>query len=158
MKSIRILMPVVLSLTLAACATSRPTMSYVAKEITPADAVTLASDAVAHLAAPLPPAHTTLVLDAPPVAAGQADVLTPVMVEKLRERGYGVTEADAKTGPQDGQGTMLRYLASPMDNGVVLRLQYLQSEASRFYPRGADGALIPGAPFAVRNGGSAHEQ
>lgn len=158
MNKIKILMPLALSLMLAACATSRPTMSYVAKEITSADAATLAADAVTHLAGPLPPAHTTLVLDAPSPTAGQADMLTPVMVEKLRERGYGVTQADAKEGPKKEQGTMLRYLASPMDNGVVLRLQYLQREASRFYPRSSDGALMPGAPFAVRDGGGANEQ
>jgi len=158
MKNTRILLAVVLSITLAACATSRPTMSYVDKEVTPFDAITLASDAVSHLAEPLPPAHTTLVLDAPSAGKGKSDALTPILTEKLRERGYGVTEADAKTGVQDEQGTLLRYLASPMGNGVVLRLQYLQHEAARFYPRGADGALISGTPFTVRNGVPAHDQ
>lgn len=154
MQTIRILVPVALSLTLAACATApRPTMSYAAQEITATDANILASDAVAHLADPLPPAKTTLVLDAPRPESGMADVMTPAMLEKLRARGYGVVQADAEKGPQAGEGTVLRYLASPLNNGVVLRLQYEKQEASRFYPRTKDGALVPGAPFAVRNGG-----
>ncbi|EJD3148822.1 conjugal transfer protein TrbH [Salmonella enterica] len=147
----RMFLPLFAALVLSACATSRPSMSYVAAEVTSSDARTLAADAVAYLADPLPPAHTTLVLD-PPAASGQ-DVLTPAMLAALRARGYGVTVADAKTGAAAGKGTPLRYLASPLDSGVVMRLQYLGVEASRFYPRTTNGQLLSnGAPFIVRGG------
>lgn len=145
----RMLLALVAALVLSACATSRPSMSYVAKEVTAADAQILAADAVAHLADPLPPAHTTLVLD-PPATATQ-DVLTEAMVSALRARGYGVTLVDPKIGTASDHETPLRYLASPLDQGVVLRLQYQGIEASRFYPRATDGKLLSnGAPFTVR--------
>ncbi|WP_227650638.1 hypothetical protein [Klebsiella pneumoniae] len=49
-------------------------------------------------------------------------------------------------------GVPLRYIASPLDSGVLLRLQYQGIEASRYYPRGSNGQLLPGAPFTVRGG------
>jgi len=158
MKNVRISMLVALFLMLTSCNTSRSTMSYVAKEITPADALTLANDTIAHLTETLPPAHTILVIDAPKITAKQTDTLTPTMIEQLRKRGYGVMEADKKNGPQNEQGTILRYLATPMDNGVILRLQYQHIEASRFYPRGADGTLLMNTPFATRDMESTNEQ
>jgi len=158
MSNVRILMLVTLSLILASCSTYRSTMSYVAKEITPADALTITNDTIAHLKETLPPAHTILVIDAPKTDAKQTDKLTPKMLEQLRKHGYGVMEADTKNGPQNEQGTILRYLASPMDNGVILRLQYQHIEASRFYSRGADGMLIINTPFTIRNMESTNEQ
>jgi len=44
-------------------------------------------------------------------------------------------------------------LVSPLDSGVLLRLQYEGVEAARFYPRAASGALTIGAPFTVREAG-----
>jgi len=156
MKDIRVFLSLVVALALSACATtSRPSMSYVAPTVTASDAQTLADDAVQHLADPLPPARTTLVLDTP---RGANDALTASMLEKLRARGFGVTQADPQTGPKADQGTPLRYLASPLENGVVLRLQYLGREATKFYPRTADGRLLNTAPFTVREGGSTNGQ
>lgn len=139
---------IVAALLLSACATSRPTMSYVEPTVTDSDAQTLASDTVEYLADPLPPARTTLLLD-PPVSKN-SDALTTVMMTSLRERGYGVALLDPQTGNASEDGVLLRYIASPLDSGVLLRLQFQGTEASRYYPRGSDGQLLPGAPFTVR--------
>ncbi|MCC8943106.1 conjugal transfer protein TrbH [Bradyrhizobium sp. Arg68] len=150
MNRFRILIMMALVLALGACATTRPTMSFVAGGLSPADAMVLANDVATHLADSLPPAKSSLVLDPP--ASRNADVLTPVLLTKLRSAGYGVIEADPRTGAKSGEGTPVRYLVSPLDNGVVLRLQYLGVEATRFYPRSAGGALVAAGPFTVRGG------
>lgn len=149
------------ALTLGACATTpRPSASYVDPAINSADAKTLADDAAAYLSGPLPPAHTTLVID-PPAARDMSDVLTPALQIALRAKGYGIfiLSADrpsAKELPEPQTGTVLRYLANPLETGVVLRLQFHGMEASRFYQRSNDGVLLPnGFPFTV---GGANEQ
>lgn len=147
MTPIRLLFALAFALLLSACATTRPTMSYVSPELTDNDAAVLAGDTARHLADRLPPAKSTVVLDPP---AGQSDVMTAALLAKLREAGYGVVEADRQAGPKQGEGTPVRYLVSPLENGVVLRLQYLGIEASRFYPRTANGALLSSGPFTVR--------
>ena len=151
MNGLRKLLPLAAVVLLSACATSRPSMSYVAPEVTAADAQVLAAVSVAYLADPLPPARTTLVLDPP--LSGKHDALTAAMLNSLRARGYGVSLVDPKTGTAAGQGTPLRYLASPLASGVVLRLQFQGVEATRFYPRTTNGKLLSdGAPFTVRGG------
>lgn len=135
---------------LSACATSRPTMSYVEPTVTMQDARMLANDTVAFLEDPLPPARTTIIIDPP--AAKNADALTTTIVPALRARGYGVAMVDPKSGQASGSGVLLRYIASPLDSGLLLRLQYLGIEASRYYPRSYDSSLISGSPFAVRGG------
>lgn len=150
MNCLRVFSMMILVLALAACASTRPTMSYVAGGLSPADATVLATDIADHLADPLPPAKSSVVLDPP--ASQAADALTPVLLSKLRSTGYGVIVADPKTGAKPGAGTPVRYLVSPLDNGVVLRLQYLGVEATRFYPRSAGGALVAAGPFTVREG------
>jgi len=143
-----------ISLILSGCFTLRPSISYIDEEkITPADATILITDAVTYLEEVLPPAHTVLIFDAPIPGAGQNfRFFKLTMIEKLRESGYGVIEDYPWMAPEDNQGTLIRYLVSSMDNGVLLQLQYLQYEASRFYSRLQDGTLIPDAPFTVRNG------
>lgn len=137
-------------LVLSGCATSRPSMSYVEPTVSSNDALTMSREAVAYLASALPPARTTLVLDPP--AAKDHDALTAAMLPALRAQGYGVALVDPKTGQAPGQGVPLRYIASPMDRGFLMRLQYQGIEASRYYPRGSNGLLLPGAPFTVRGG------
>ena len=144
------------ALTLGACATTpRPSASYVDPAINAADAKTLADDAAAYLSGPLPPAHTTLVIDPPAARRDVADVLTPALQTALRAKGYGIfiLSADrlsAKEQLEPQAGTALRYLATPLETGVVLRLQFHGMEASRFYRRSNDGALLPNVfPFTV---------
>lgn len=149
----RIALCFLLGAALAGCSTVRPSMSYVAPEVTASDATVLAADAAEHLAPALPPAHTTLVLD-PPVTK-QNDVMTPAMIEQLRATGYGVVQVEpnrAKDAPPV-EGVPLRYLVSPLQAGVLMRLQYQGVEAARFYPRATDGSLVESAPFTVRQAG-----
>jgi hypothetical protein len=142
-------LPLAVAILLSGCAVSRPTTSYVAPELTAADAQVLAADSVAYLADSLPPARTTLILDPP--LSGKHDSLSALYELSFRGRGYGVLVVDPKTGVAAGQGTLLRYLASPFESGVVLRLQYQGVESTRFYPRNAGGKLLSnGAPFMVR--------
>jgi hypothetical protein len=133
---------IALSLLLSACATTRPGMSYVTPglSLSKSDAATLANDTVQYLSGAFPPAKNTLVLDTP---KGD-DALTPLLMAQLRSAGFGVIEAER------GIGVRIRYLVSPLDKGVVLRLQYLTVEAARFYPRGAGGNLLLTAPFTVK--------
>ena len=152
MARLHLIAPLAAALLLSSCVTSRLTMSYVEQTVTASDAQTLASDTVTYLADPLPPARTTIVLDPP--AAKDQDALTTAMLSELRARGYGVMLVDPQTGKAGGVGVPLRYIASSLDSGILLRLQYQGIEASRYYPRGSNGQLQSGAPFTVR--GSTH--
>lgn len=148
----RIALCILLGSALAGCTTVRPTMSYVAPEVTASDAAKLAADAAHWLATPLPPANTTIVLDPPASTAQQGDVMTPAMVEQLRATGYGVVQVprqQAKAAPPP-EGVPVRYLVSPLSTGVLMRLQYQGIEAARFYPRSTDGSLVEATPFTVR--------
>lgn len=151
----RFLLPALAALALSACATSRPSMSYVASEVTASDASTLVADAVDFLADSLPPAKTTLLLDPPAVRQGTVpDVLTPAMTDRLRARGYGVAVvADDRPAAPDKRATPLRYLVSPLDNGIVLRLQFNGQEATKLYPRTTAGTLLTSGPFLLREVG-----
>ncbi|GLR55173.1 conjugal transfer protein TrbH [Shinella yambaruensis] len=149
------LAPILLTASLlAGCATTGPGASYVAPEISAGDATVLATDAARHLAQPLAPAHTTLLLRP---ASGREEVMTPALTLSLRDAGFGVVMAPTKpqnssTTGQEAAGTALRYLVSPLDAGVLMRLQYQNTEAARFYPRATNGELSPdsAAPFTVR--------
>jgi hypothetical protein len=127
--------------------------SYVSARITaPADARLVADDAASYLTYPLPPAQTTLVLDPPQTLQG--NVMTPTLEAALRSKGYAVTQLNRHPSPAaKPKGVQLRYLVSPLDSGVLLRLQYEGVEAARFYPRAGNGALTIGAPFTVREAG-----
>lgn len=147
------------------CATYRDSMSYIEPQLSNEDIQFIVNDMVSFLADPLPPARTTLIVDLPIVISDSSNSeqstiessqynenLNDELVNALRERGYGVVIADAETGKSDIQGTPLRYLASQLDNGVVLRLQYPGHIASRFYKR-IDGKLRKESPFALKNEG-----
>ncbi|MCD2514663.1 conjugal transfer protein TrbH [Comamonas endophytica] len=146
------------ALFLSACAAPlRSSSSYVDSNINAADAITLANDAAVYLSKSLSPAKTMLVIDPPPTR-NVADELTPAMQTALREKGYGVLILSTKNPEKKEKadppaGTALRYLASPLETGVLLRLQFQGIEASRFYQRNKDGALLPnGFPFTVGGG------
>lgn len=134
------------SLMLSGCITTRPAGSFVAPGISPADATLLAKDAAVYLTTVLPPAKSTLVIQRP--AGYGDDLVSPAFMAALRAAGYGVIEAGAESSQV--VGISVRYLASPLDDGMLLRLQYGSTEAARFYPRTATGAVGIGAPFVVR--------
>lgn len=144
----------VLILLLSACSQPRPSMSWVDQDVTAHDASILAADVVTHLSNYLPPARTTLILDHP--APDPNNILTETIVGSLRGSGYGVTVVDQKSGDQKSskrpnKGTPLHYLVSQLDSGILLRLQYLETEATKFYPRTREGELSSDAvPFTLR--------
>jgi len=136
-------------LVLAACARSpRPAMSYVSSKVTSAEINTLVTDATNYLYGSLPPAQTTVLLA--PTKSRTATALSTALAEQLRATGYGVIESDTGERINAAHVVPLRYLVSRVDDGIVLHLQYHDIEASRFYPRTADGGLMLLAPFTVR--------
>lgn len=146
MKLRSLIVPLVAVTLLSACTTMRPTMSYVAPGLSAADAETIATDSVAHLASALPPAKTTIILD-----PQRSDILTVAMQEKLSARGFGVVMHNkANKGSDEQQGTQLRYISTPLEHGYALRLQYNNTEATRYYPRTTAGDITAVAPFVIR--------
>jgi hypothetical protein len=134
---------------LGGCTNMRPSESYVPPNIAASDAAKLATDTTAWLVEALPPAHTTVIID-PPTYNPQDDVLTPAIMQSLREAGYGVIELE-ENALSLPNGVVVRYLVSPITDGLILRLQYKNIEAARIYARGDDGALGSTAPFTVRS-------
>ena len=102
---------------LGACALG-PGSSYVSQVETPADAQALAADMVVFVAAQLPAASTTIVLD--PTLSDQAgNALTPAFLAALLNRGFAVAD-EGQTG---ASGTHhIRYLVTALDNGDLVRL------------------------------------
>ncbi|MFZ2316066.1 MAG: conjugal transfer protein TrbH [Gammaproteobacteria bacterium] len=143
-----LMVPIIAIFFLCSCATTRPTQSYVDSAITTNDAQVLSRDTADYLANLLPPARTTLILDPP--GRMSHDSLTITMLAALRNRGYGVTIINSKSNLSGSEGVHLRYLVSPLDGGVLLRLQYQDIESTRFYPRGTDCRILMGTPFMVR--------
>ena len=134
----------IFALMLAGCATTRPGASFVAPEVTAPDSAVLAADTTDYLRTVYPAANTTLALEAP--AGKDANALTPALNTALREAGFAVIEVAGNAE----EGQRIRYLVSPLDHGVALRLQYQGVEASRFYHRDTNGGLVAAAPFTVR--------
>lgn len=146
MKSHQLFIPLVAVSILSACTTMRPSMSYVAPGLNAQDAEIIASDSVAYLARTLPPAKTTIIID-----PKRSDILTKTMQEKLASRGFGVVELkNVKSIEEVAQGTLLRYISTPIEYGYALRLQYNNIEATRYYPRTTAGNITPVAPFVTR--------
>ncbi len=146
MKIQKLFIPLLAVSLLSACTTMRPTMSYVAPGLNTQDAETIANDSVAHLAKAFPPAKTTIIID-----PKRNDILTKTLQEKLALQGFGVVELkNIKATEEVAQGTLLRYISTPIEYGYALRLQYNNIEATRYYPRTTAGDITPVAPFIIR--------
>ena len=126
-----------------------PNTSYVSSLSAPTDATIIASGIGAFLVTQLPAASTTLVL-APTPSDQASNVLTPVLTETLREKGFAVSDAAAPASMPAGAHT-LRYWVTPLDaTGELVRLRIDGSkEASRFFVRNTAGTLQGGGPFTV---------
>lgn len=146
MKLISLIVPLVATALLSACTTMRPGMSYVAPGLNKQDAATIAADTVAHLAQNLQPAKTTIILD----PQQRTDVLTVAMQETLIARGFGVVRRNSAQMQEIEQGTPLRYISTPLEYGYALRVQYNNTEATRYYPRTTAGDITAVAPFVIR--------
>jgi hypothetical protein len=143
---LRLALPTAVVTSLAACALD-PVGSYVSQVDTPADAQVLATGMVAFVAAQLPAASSTVVLD--PTPPDQArNVLTAAFVAALRDRGFAIAD-ERQVG---AHGTRhIRYLVTPLDNGDLVRVSIDDgAQASRFFVRNTAGGLQAGGPFMVR--------
>ena len=150
-RMLRFALPLVAVSSLVACALG-PSISYVGQVDTPADAQVLAAGMVVFVAAQLPAASSTVVLD--PTPSDQAgNALTPAFVAALRDRGFAV----ANEGQASAPGTHhIRYLVTPLDNGDLVRVSIDDgAQASRLFVRNSAGGLQAGGPFMVRQAAEA---
>ena len=120
--------------------------SWVPPDLNFRRAIYIAVDAGKYLSSSLPPAKTTLVLIVP---SGR-DPLTPHLEEVLRDKGFGVVRVSPGKKKVVEKGTPLQYRVTQYDGGLLLRLRYGDTEASRWYRLDKDGWPSPSAPFTVR--------
>lgn len=132
------------ALLLGGCVSFGARSSYV-EAVTPADAPVLAADIARFVSGRLPAASTTVALDEPD-GGPTGDSLTPVLRDELRRIGFGVADAGQKAPGAHA----LRYLVTPLDPGVLVRLQVDRTTASRLWLRNSAGRLQTGSPFTVR--------
>lgn len=148
-RMLRFALPLVAVSSLVACALG-PSISYVGQVDTPADAQVLAAGMVVFVAAQLPAASSTVVLD--PTPSDQAgNALTPAFVAALRDRGFAVANEAGTPGTHH-----IRYLVTPLDNGDLVRVSIDDgAQASRLFVRNSAGGLQAGGPFMVRQAAEA---
>jgi hypothetical protein len=139
-------LPLAAAFSLAACALGAGN-SYVGQIDGPADAQVLAVGIVEFVAAQLPAASSTVVLD--PTPADQAgNAVTSAFVAALRDHGFAVADNRQTDAPGAHH---IRYLVTPLDNGDLVRVSIdSDAEASRFFVRNSAGGLQAGGPFTVR--------
>lgn len=136
---------------LAACALD-PGGSYVSRIGTPADAQVLAASMARFVAAKLPAASSTIMLE--PTPSGQAsNPLTPAFTAALRDRGFAIANRD-----QAGTAGVhrVRYLVTPLGHGDLVRVSIDgETRASRFFVRNSAGGLQAGGPLTVLDAAAA---
>lgn len=128
---------------LAGCAMPGPYDSW-AGGIQPTDAPLIASDLTDYLATAVPAGRATISVANP--TTQQASLVEPVFETALRRRGFAV----APPGPPPPGAYVVRYLISPSDLGLSVRLDAGSAEATRLYGRSPEGRLTPLGPFVVR--------
>jgi hypothetical protein len=141
-----IILAAVAALGLAGCAAMQPvTASYVAP-VTPTDTMPLVQSIASFVGDQLPVGRSTLLLEPPP-ANQQANTLTPALTTVLHARGYAIA-ADAKAAPSSHH---VRYLVTPLFDGILVRVNIDKTEGSRMFQHDKAGNLVAYAPMAVRN-------
>jgi hypothetical protein len=121
-----------LPLLLAGCGVLWPSGSYV-RDISDADARTLGPTIADYVARAIP-SHQDIHL----VTAGNADPIELVLAANLDREGIG----------EDARGQPVRYVAAPIEGGVLLRISIGDTQGgSRFYTRTANGDLLPAGPM-----------
>ena len=145
MKNIKFALYMILtSILLNGCVSMNASSSYVDK-MTPEEASVISQSITKFVAKELPVASTTLAL-MPPTGKGSA-ILTPILTYDLRHRGFAV----AQNGEPQKNIHSLQYIVTTFNNGILLRLQFDNIEASRWYSKDALGVISSdNEPFAVR--------
>jgi len=123
-----------------------PNTSYVGEIGPPGDAGAVASAMAEFVSMSLPGAPGVLLLD--PTPRDQAsNTLTPSFAAALRR--YGFTFSD-RSRPLDWSTHRVRYLVTPLDNGVLARLTIDgTTDGAQFFVRNRGGRLQPGGPFTA---------
>ena len=98
----------------------------------------LAADIAGFVVERLSATATTLSLD-----ATVGDSLTPLLRDKLRGIGFGVADA----GQNASGAHPLRYLVTPLDARLLVRLQGDRTTASCLWLRNSAGTLQAGSPL-----------
>jgi type IV secretion system protein VirB9 len=132
-----------LGLALTACATVGPNTSWVGT-LQPGDSAAIAEEMAAFLKKALPAAKSTLYLDQTKTVQG-GDLLTPMLTESLRKAGFALVSDRYPAG----NAHVVRYLVTPSQDGVLIRLAVDQAEGSEFMSRNGVGGLTKMA-FTIR--------
>jgi len=144
----RICMPALEILTVIAVSgcSIGPNTSYVGEFGQPVDAGAVATAMAEFVSMNLLGAPGVLVID--PTPSDQArNTLTPSFGVALRRYGFNVGDGRR---PLAGTVHRVRYLVTPLDNGVLARLTIDgTTEGARFFVRNAGGSLQPGGPFTM---------
>lgn len=111
--------------------------SYVTPEISAADAEQITQDMVQFLEKKLPPAKTILALES------SSSRFHELLVEKLGRRGFGVTETVS------AGAVPARYFVTSFEGGMLVRIKYRDSTASRYYNRLPEGKLSFASLYSV---------
>jgi hypothetical protein len=118
---------------LAACG-AWPNGSYVSA-VSRSDANVLAPEIADYVAEALPAGSMVAV-----VPAQGSDWINPGVIADLNRDGLSQSPA----------GTPIRYVAMPLDTGILLRISIADREgASRYFARAADGTLGAAGPLTV---------
>jgi len=123
-----------------------PNTSYVGEIGQPMDAGPVAAGMAEFVSMSLPGAPGVLLLD--PTPRDQAsNTLTPSFAAALRR--HGLTIGDGSR-PLAWSTHRVRYLVTPLDNGVLARLTIDgTTDGAQFFVRNTGGSLQPGGPFTV---------
>lgn len=115
-------------------------VSYVAPEISMADANEVAIDLSQFLSSKYPAAKTTLAFQP------SMNKLHLKLIDQLMVKGFGIEYNKAAT-----QGAVpIRYTLTTLEKGVLVRLRYGENVATRYMPRANDGHLSMANKYAVR--------
>lgn len=125
--------PMAFPLLLIGC-TGWPAGSYV-RSISQADATVLAPAITDYLTTSLPARQ-----DISLIQDGPNDPISPLLDIALEHAGF----------TQEARGQKVRYLAAPLDNGVLLRILVDdRTGGNRYFARLSDGSLHPAGPLTV---------
>ena len=114
-------------------------VSYVA-ELNEADSEKIGEDMAKFLAERFPAAKTTVYVEP------SNTVVRAVLVDEMAAKGFGILE----TKPDQGPAVVLQYFVTNLSNGILVRMRYGDSVASRYYGRKTDGSLYAAGKIAVR--------
>ncbi len=139
----RVLSTLACALALSGCAGlhSKPVQDAVGGP----DALSVGAAVADYIAGVLPPAASTIRLEAPAAQLEASAQVDAAVAAALRDRGYAVAE-----GGDGLVGHALGIAASPFEDGVIVQLVLDGEPAARLLRRDAAGALSAWSPVTVQ--------